>query len=879
MKVKIYKCFIGSPSDTIEERKYCKEVISQINKTIGDKFEFRLESLMWEDDSRPAFGDDGQDVINRQLLLKEYHIFIGIMWSRFGAPTKRAESGTVEEFEDAYRKFKENRDLEICMYFNKKDIPQDSFDPKQIGKVFEFKKRVSELGGLYNEYKGATQFKDNLRDHLTRYFLDKYQTETSIDEENEINDNKIISDFLSERFNDSMSMFNDQKPCWINPVLSETNSISSNYNENFDSRVDLDDLIENPISTIIKSPPQFGLTCLSHFLIKGAWGINNIWIYLDADKINHNSTEKSIIKELKGTFHIENISDIKCIILDSWKNSMHGGMKMLKNLSTLFKDIPLIVMQTIDESNFLQEPASEKIEREFEVMHLLALPKTEVRKMVSKYNDLIYIDEEDKVVNKIVLDLDTLNIHRTPMNCLTLLKVSEKYFDEKTINRTDMLDKVLYILFDLKNLATYQTTPDVKDCEFILGIFCEEMFRTEKYYFSKKEFVSFSLRVCEENFIELDINTLFDILFVNGVIIERLSEFTFRATYWMFYFAAHRMHANSDFCNYIFESGKYVNYPEIIEFYTGIDRRRTDALNILNKDLAETCEEVLTKIGLPKHIDPYLKVAWNPSEENIEHARNEISENVQSSRLPTEIKDQHSDAGQNQLRPYDQGIKTILHEYSLAVLMQKIVASSRALRNSDYANANVKQQLLEAIIDSYEQVAKALMVLTPELAINGRAAFGGQSFNLDGDFGDTVNKRINRVLQSIPGNIVKFFKDDIDSEKLGPLLIKKINDEKVPLNKHLLILLISLIRPTNWRKTEESHIKKLSKNSFYLFDLMGHIRYLYFYDYTSDTELSEIKSLIQLGYGKHEFGNSKPSKAVLNKFTHSILKEPPSNDN
>ena len=138
MKVKIYKCFIGSPSDTIEERKYCKEVISQINKTIGDKFEFRLESLMWEDDSRPAFGDDGQDVINRQLLLKEYHIFIGIMWSRFGAPTKRAESGTVEEFEDAYRKFKENRDLEICMYFNKKDIPQDSFDPKQIGKVFGY---------------------------------------------------------------------------------------------------------------------------------------------------------------------------------------------------------------------------------------------------------------------------------------------------------------------------------------------------------------------------------------------------------------------------------------------------------------------------------------------------------------------------------------------------------------------------------------------------------------------------------------------------------------------------------------------------------------------------------------------------------------------
>jgi len=89
-----------------------------------------------------------------------------------------------------------------------------------------------------------------------------------------------------------------------------------------------------------------------------------------------------------------------------------------------------------------------------------------------------------------------------------------------------------------------------------------------------------------------------------------------------------------------------------------------------------------------------------------------------------------------------------------------------------------------------------------------------------------------------------------------------------------LILLISEIRPTGWRKTVEAYINKLSKNSFYLFDLMGHTRFLYFYDYASDSELNEIKHLLQLGYAKHEFGNSKPSKAALTIFTHSILKKP-----
>lgn len=877
MDVTIYKCFIGSPSDTSEERKCCKEVFNHINKTIGEKFNFRVESLMWEEDSRPSFGEDGQDVINRQLMLKEYHVFIGIMWSKFGSPTSRAESGTIEEFEDAYDKFKDKKDVEICMYFNKQDFPQDKIDPEQIFKVLEFKKRVATLGGLYNEYVGAEQFRENLRLHLTNYFLLKHEThsgEKKLKRNTTENEIQGITSYLKERLNRSLTMFNGQKPCWIEPIMSETNLISSKYTENYEHRVDIDKFIENTKSTIIKSPPQFGLTCLGHYLVLKAWSKNQIWVYIDAEKIKRNEPEKAVRNELASTFHQSDISHVSCIILDSWKNNMHGGMKLLKGLSNIFKDIPLVVLQTIDEHDFLREAESENIDREFQVMHLLALPKTEIRKIVTSYNKDVYIDEEDKVVNKIVLDMDTLNIHRTPMNCLTLLKVSEKYFDERTINRTDMLDKVLSILFDLQSLPNYQTIPDVKDCEFVLGVFCEDMLKNERYSFTKKEFISFSQQVCETNYFNLDINTLFDILYNNGLIVERNSEFTFRARYWLFYFAAHRMHANSDFCSFIFNSARYVNYPEIIEFYTGIDRRRTDALEVLLSDISMTCKDVQDKLGLPDHIDPYLKIEWNPSPESIEQARNQISDNVQSSKLPTQIKDQHSDSQQNQLRPYDQGIRTILEEFSLSMLMQKITASSRALRNSDYADAKVKKELLDSIILSYEQVAKALMVLTPELAIKGQAAYGGHSFFLDGDFGDTVDKRINKILQEIPNNVVRFFKEDIDSEKIGPLLIDKINKEKIHLNKHLLLILLSRIRPLGWRKTLESYIDSLNKNSFYLFDIMGNLRFLYFYDYTTESEISELRHLIQKGFSKHQFGASKPSNRVLTEFTQLILKKP-----
>ena len=98
---KIIKCFIASPGDTAEERDRCEKVFSEINRGIGFAYDFELQSLRWENDVHPGIGVDGQDVINRQIEGK-YDLFIGIMYTRFGMPTARAESGTEEEFANAY---------------------------------------------------------------------------------------------------------------------------------------------------------------------------------------------------------------------------------------------------------------------------------------------------------------------------------------------------------------------------------------------------------------------------------------------------------------------------------------------------------------------------------------------------------------------------------------------------------------------------------------------------------------------------------------------------------------------------------------------------------------------------------------------------------
>ena len=77
MNTEIFKCFIASPSDTQYERDVCETVFAEINKTIGSKFNFRLESLRWEYDTHPDFGNYSQEVVSQQLGNK-YQIFIDI---------------------------------------------------------------------------------------------------------------------------------------------------------------------------------------------------------------------------------------------------------------------------------------------------------------------------------------------------------------------------------------------------------------------------------------------------------------------------------------------------------------------------------------------------------------------------------------------------------------------------------------------------------------------------------------------------------------------------------------------------------------------------------------------------------------------------------
>lgn len=160
--------FVASPSDVEEERAALESVVAELNKTWSKNLNLRLDLMKWETDVHPGFGQYPQDVINTQIN-DEYDIFVAIFWGRIGSPTRKYESGTLEELDRAYKKYlKDRKSIDILVYFKDQPIAPSKMDVQQLAKLNEVKHMLGEKGGLYWEFDNTKDFESRLRGHLSK---------------------------------------------------------------------------------------------------------------------------------------------------------------------------------------------------------------------------------------------------------------------------------------------------------------------------------------------------------------------------------------------------------------------------------------------------------------------------------------------------------------------------------------------------------------------------------------------------------------------------------------------------------------------------------------------------------------------------------------
>jgi hypothetical protein len=132
---------VASPGDTATARGAVERTITDWNRDRARRERVLLLPLRWETDAVPELGEDGQAVINRQLV-DECDIVVALFHSRLGAPTPRAVSGTAEEIERARQ-----RGVPIHVYFSEMPIPRD-VDPDELKRLNAYRNDLQAEGLL-----------------------------------------------------------------------------------------------------------------------------------------------------------------------------------------------------------------------------------------------------------------------------------------------------------------------------------------------------------------------------------------------------------------------------------------------------------------------------------------------------------------------------------------------------------------------------------------------------------------------------------------------------------------------------------------------------------------------------------------------------------
>jgi hypothetical protein len=141
-----------------EIRIAARDVCHELMALQTEQSRMLLEPVLWETDAVPDFsaGSDPQDKLNRQLV-EPSDILVAIFWSRLGAATADAPSGTVSEI---------NRFLKlgrpVLTYLWTKPLDMDSPDVDQLGKLLQYLKSI-EKQCLWVKFKDVDVFKQNLR--------------------------------------------------------------------------------------------------------------------------------------------------------------------------------------------------------------------------------------------------------------------------------------------------------------------------------------------------------------------------------------------------------------------------------------------------------------------------------------------------------------------------------------------------------------------------------------------------------------------------------------------------------------------------------------------------------------------------------------------
>ena len=398
----------------------------------------------------------------------------------------------------------------------------------------------------------------------------------------------------------------------------------------------------------------------------------------------------------------------------------------------------------------------------------------------------------------------------------------------------------------------------------MLCYFCRQLImnNSEMESFTEAKFKNILNGYCDDNGITLDIDYLFEILVANQILTSYGGYYCFRFTYWVYYFAAMQMYNDdAEFNDFIIEKKNYIHYPEMLEFYTGKDRKRKDEVDFMTKDLIKATQSVREKVGWPEELNLFSLLKCQQTEDQKEKLISNLDNTIKKTNVPEEFKDTFEDVDYDPAKPFDQSVRKFFDDYSISYLIQSIHIASKAFRNSDYVERKSKDALLYAILDSWKVFVQIMYTIAKPLAVHKRIGYGDTYFELMEETSAesiSIENRLLKIIIAIPLNVMIFYKNDMYSDKNGKTILQTFERETDKIKKYLLACVVVMERPSGWDSYLSHYISQVGQNSYYLGNLKDLMLFALNYYDMSNAEQNALKLMIKRAALKLETGINNP---------------------
>lgn len=644
----------------------------------------------------------------------------------------------------------------------------------------------------------------------------------------------------------SLRLYNYQ-PTWIDRYISNVPSESSV--EGIELRkMDHITVIHSTDNLWIISAPQFGLTCFAHKLVYEAWKLaKEDWLYVDGTYIKENKC-RSIVSDFAEDHYLTPL-EIKTIIIDNWNQIGDRKEKILTKLKEEAPNARIIILEKKDDSRYFEGLTNNERD-DFCTFYLRELDRKAIRKLTKEFllQTNFSENDNDKIIERLIVSLMDLNVHRTPVNCIQLLLNFQQNYDTQPVNRSKILDTLIKVLFLKPDSFFYTNNLDDVECCLIMGTLCEHLMRQNNgkhylRYFTEEDYLTATSEL-KGRFSDHVIINLFEQMKEAQIIVPYLNYYEFRFSYWVYYFTAYQMYHNKEFYNYMVCTQKCIYMPDIIEFYSGIDHKCEELNLLIIQELNKLCGDIIKNLGI-NSFNPYDLLKCRPNKAFEDKTQEQIESELTSSKMPEVIKDSIKDMEYNNMRPFNQAIETVMEEYKVKNMMTLTRSASRALRNSQMISTELRVQLYQSIQNAWSSIVRVLILLTPALVQTGHGGIGGANFALTGKFHDDPKQKFIQVLSVIPYNIVRWYINDIYSEKRFSVYKEAItNKQTSDVIRHINILIIISGRPSGWQEIVSNYIESVKRNSFYLGNVLSTLNHCYRWDTMTPNEQKKTEKLI-----------------------------------